>query len=135
MAAQKAARRGSPGASRRVLVVDDNEDAAAMLADALSGKRAPDARIAHDAPAALRLAAEFCPHVAFLDIGLPVMDGYELATQLREVPELRGIRLIAVTGYGQESDRQKSKAAGFHPHLVKPVDLEALDAALGVTTP
>ena len=84
-----------------ILVVDDNEDGAEMLAAALTGK-GYDTRVAHDAPAAL-VAAEFAPDVAFLDLGLPVMDGYELAAHLRELPGLAGLRLIAVTGYGQES--------------------------------
>ena len=84
-----------------------------MLAEALAAK-GYETRVAHDAPAALRVAADFAPDVAFLDIGLPVMDGYELAARLRELPGLAGIRLIAVTGYGQESDRQKTRAAGFH---------------------
>ena len=70
------------------------------------------------------------PAAAFLDIGLPVMDGYELAARLRETPGLEGIRLVAVTGYGQESDRQRSAAAGFHHHLVKPVDLDDVHAVL-----
>ena len=78
-----------------------------MLAEALSGK-GYDTRVAHDAPTALRVAAEFSPDVAFLDIGLPVMDGYELAAHLRELPGLADVRLIAVTGYGQESDRRRS---------------------------
>ena len=89
-----------------------------------------DTRVAHDAPAALRVAAEFSPDVAFLDIGLPVMDGYELAAHLRELPGLAGLRLIAVTGYGQESDRRRTRDAGFHGHLVKPVDLDAIEATL-----
>jgi PAS domain S-box-containing protein len=117
------------GAARKVLIVDDNEDAAEMLAETLR-VTGHDTRVAHDAPAALRLAASFRPDVALLDIGLPVMDGYELARRLRELEGLAGIRLVAVTGYGQESDRQKSAAAGFHHHLVKPVDLDAVQAVL-----
>ena len=101
-----------------------------MLATALSAK-GYDTRVAHDAPAALRIAADFRPAVAFLDIGLPVMDGYELAARLRELPELNGMRLIALTGYGQESDRKKTRDAGFQHHLVKPVDLDAIEAVLG----
>ena len=77
---------------------------------------------------ALEIAGEFRPEVAFLDIGLPVMDGYELASRLRELPGLESVRLIAVTGYGQESDRQKTRAAGFERHLVKPVDLDVVEA-------
>ena len=100
-----------------------------MLADALIGK-GYDTRVAHDAPAALRVAAEFSPDVVFLDLGLPVMDGYELAAHLRELPGLAGLRLIAVTGYGQESDRRRTRDAGFHGHLVKPVDIDAIEATL-----
>jgi CheY-like chemotaxis protein len=86
--------------------------------------------VAHDAPVAMRIAADFRPSVAFLDIGLPVMDGYELAAHLRELPELNGMKLVALTGYGQESDRQKSRAAGFDHHLVKPVDFTAVESVL-----
>ena len=118
-----------PLAAARVLVVDDNQDGAAMLAAVLAG-RGYDTRVAHDAPTALRVAAEFSPHVAFLDIGLPVMDGYELAAHLREIPGLAGLHLIALTGYGQESDRRRARDAGFHHHLVKPVDLGALEGTL-----
>ena len=113
----------------RILVVDDNEDGAEMLAVALTGK-GYDTRVAHDAPSALRIAADFSPQIAFLDIGLPVMDGYELAALLREIPGLSDVRLIAVTGYGQESDRLRTREAGFHGHLVKPVDIDAIEAAL-----
>ena len=120
----------APGAGAvRILVVDDNEDGAEMLADALIG-RGYDTRVAHDAPAALRVAAEFSPDVAFLDLGLPVMDGFELAAHLRELPGLADIRLIAVTGYGQESDRRRTRDAGFEGHLVKPVDIDAIEATL-----
>ena len=79
-------------AAARILIVDDNEDGAEMLADALSGK-GYDTRVAHDAPTALRVATEFSPDVAFLDIGLPVMDGYELAAHLRRLPGLADVRL------------------------------------------
>jgi CheY-like chemotaxis protein len=116
-------------ASRRILIVDDNVDGAEMLAAALSG-RGYDLRIAHDAPSALQIAAEFHPDVAFLDIGLPVMDGYELAVRLRELPGLDAIRLVALTGYGQESDRRRTREIGFHHHLVKPVALEDVAAVV-----
>ncbi|MEO5820674.1 MAG: PAS domain S-box protein [Vicinamibacteraceae bacterium] len=114
----------------RILVVDDSVDAAEMLAGALSAK-GYETRIAHDAPGALRVAADFRPAIAFLDLGLPVMDGYELAARLRGLPELNGLRLIALTGYGQDSDRNKTRDAGFQHHLVKPVELEAIEAVLG----
>jgi PAS domain S-box-containing protein len=116
----------------RILVVDDNEDGAEMLAAALSFK-GYETRMAHDGPTALKVAAEFSPDIAFLDIGLPVMDGYELASHLRKLPGLAGVQLIAVTGYGQVSDRERTRDAGFHHHLVKPVDLTALEATLHTT--
>ena len=120
----------SPGdAALRILVVDDSVDGAEMLAAALSAK-GYKTQVAFDAPAALRIAAEFRPAIAFLDIGLPVMDGYELAARLRGLSELNGIRLFALTGYGQESDRQKTRDAGFDHHFVKPIDLEAIEAVL-----
>ena len=117
-------------AALRILVVDDSVDGAEMLAAALSAK-GYRTRVAFDAAAALRIAAEFRPAIAFLDIGLPVMDGYELAARLRGLSELSGIRLFALTGYGQESDRQKTRDAGFDHHFVKPIDLDAIEAVLG----
>jgi PAS domain S-box-containing protein len=119
----------APVNSSRVLIVDDNEDAADMLAHVLTA-RGHQTRVAHDGVEALRACADFSPHAAFLDLGLPVMDGYELASRLRELPGLQDIRLIAVTGYGQESDRRRTRAAGFQHHLVKPVDISAIEALL-----
>jgi signal transduction histidine kinase len=118
-----------PADAGRVLIVDDNADAAEMICQSvqLMGYRA---EIAYDGPAALRLAEHFCPDVALLDIGLPVMDGYELARQLRKLPGLGGVRLIAITGYGQEADRRNAEAAGFERHLVKPIQLEQLREVL-----
>jgi PAS domain S-box-containing protein len=113
----------------RILVVDDSVDGAEMLAAALNAK-GYDTRVAYDAPAALRIAADFEPAIVFLDIGLPVMDGYELAAHLRALEGLNGVTLIALTGYGQESDRKKTRDAGFQHHFVKPVDLDALEAVL-----
>jgi PAS domain S-box-containing protein len=115
------------GSGPRILVVDDNEDSALMLSEVLKAK-GYETVIAHDAAAALHAAADFRPALAFLDIGLPVMDGYELAARLRDLPGLAGIRLIALTGYGQESDRQKTRAAGFEQHLVKPVDVSVVES-------
>jgi CheY-like chemotaxis protein/two-component sensor histidine kinase len=108
-----------------VLIVDDNHDAAVMLAEYVRslGYRV---RTAHDGPAALKAAAEISPQIALLDIGLPVMDGYELASRLREVHAAGALKLIAVTGYGQAADRDRSRHAGFDAHLVKPVDLDDL---------
>jgi CheY-like chemotaxis protein len=73
---------------------------------------------------------DFAPDIAFLDLGLPVMDGYELASHLRALPGLADLHLIALTGYGQESDRRRTREAGFHHHLVKPVDIQAIEATL-----
>jgi CheY-like chemotaxis protein len=118
--------RQGPGARLPILVVDDNEDAADILAETLQ-RLGYEARVAHDGPSALELAAHFSPAIALLDIGLPVMDGYELAQRLLNAPAHRDhLRLIAVTGYGQAADRQKSKEAGFSAHLVKPVSIEQL---------
>ncbi|HEY5927975.1 MAG TPA: PAS domain-containing protein [Kofleriaceae bacterium] len=111
--------------ARRILVVDDNEDAANLLAEVLVA-HGHHIRTALDGPSALRVADEFHPEVAVLDIGLPVMDGYELAERMRATPSLSGVRLIAVTGYGQESDRARALDAGFHAHLAKPVAIDTL---------
>ncbi len=113
----------------RVLVVDDNLDAAEMLAEWLSAI-GHSVRVAADGPTALEIAAEFKPDVSLLDIGLPVMDGYEVARRLRELPGCGKTRLIALTGYGQESDHDRSRRAGFEDHLVKPVDLDAITSAV-----
>lgn len=113
----------TPNISRRLLLVDDNEDTAEMLA-AYFATLGYVTRIAHDGPSALTLLDEFTPDVAVLDIGLPVMDGYELARRIRA--RVGPVRLIAVTGYGQPSDHERAAAAGFDAHLVKPVDIEAL---------
>jgi len=108
-------------AGGRVLVVDDNEDAAVLLSEALL-ELGYTAQVAFDGPSALKIVEAFEPQVALLDIGLPVMDGFELARRLRAcIPS--GVKLIAVTGYGQESDRVRSQAAGFDDHLVKPVEV------------
>jgi CheY-like chemotaxis protein len=115
-------------AGQRVLVIDDNIDAAEMLAELLR-TIGYTTSVAHDGPVALELARTFRPDIALIDIGLPVMDGYEVARQLRTM--LAGARLIAVTGYGQQGDRDRSHDAGFDAHLVKPVSLEVLSAALG----
>ena len=113
------------GAALSILVVDDNNDAADLLALAL-GALGHTVRVAYDGPSALRALTDFAPEVAFLDIGLPIMDGYELAQLLQQNPKLRQTHLVAVTGYGQEADRQRSREAGFEVHLVKPIDMAAL---------
>jgi CheY-like chemotaxis protein len=119
----------APAAGTRILVVDDNPDAAEVLARGLR-RLGYQVGIAHDGPEALATAPELHPEIAILDIGLPVMDGYELGHRLRQLEGLDGLRLIAVTGYGQISDRMRSRAAGFDAHLVKPVGIEELAEAL-----
>jgi PAS domain S-box-containing protein len=116
-----------------ILVVDDSVDGAETLAAALTAK-GYKTRVAFDAPSALRIAAEFRPAVVLLDLGLPVMDGYELAARLRSLSELNGVRLFALTGYGQKADRRKTRDAGFEHHFVKPMDLDAIEAALASGT-
>jgi signal transduction histidine kinase/CheY-like chemotaxis protein len=118
-----------PSGGIRVLVVDDNQDAAAMLVEAL-GFMGYEVRSAHDGPAALAISGTFRPHVALLDIGLPVMDGYELGERLRQLPEMNAVRLYALTGYGQDADRERSRAAGFDRHFVKPLDFDLLQDAI-----
>jgi signal transduction histidine kinase/ActR/RegA family two-component response regulator len=114
---------------RRILVVDDNEDALDLLAEVLRGAR-HDVVTALDGPSALEAVKRFRPDVAVLDIGLPVMDGYELASRIRAELGEAAPELIALTGYGQESDRARTREAGFAEHLTKPVDLGCLLAAI-----
>jgi PAS domain S-box-containing protein len=109
------------GPALRVLVVDDNVDAVASLV-ALLEASGHDARAAHDGPTALEAAQAFRPDVVLLDIGLPGLDGFEVAKWLRSQPDLSSAVLVAMTGYGQKSDRQRSQDAGFNHHLVKPAD-------------
>ncbi|HTA89854.1 MAG TPA: response regulator [Polyangiaceae bacterium] len=108
---------------RRVLIVDDNHDSAELIALVL-GREGHETRLAHDAREAIVLALEFRPNIAFLDIGLPDMDGFELLASLRAKPELEGCRFIAVTGYDELVSSREG--AGFDAHLVKPIELSAL---------
>jgi CheY-like chemotaxis protein len=114
---------------RRILVVDDNVDAAESLAMflELAGHRT---RTAHSGPAALALAVDFRPEVAFLDIGLPGMNGYEVAAQLRRQLSPAPAVLVAVTGWGTAEDKHRATAAGFDLHLTKPVDLSSIETVL-----
>ena len=114
---------------RRVLLVDDNLDAAESLS-ALLGLLGHDVRIASDGSAALTAAAEFRPDVVLCDIGLPRMDGYQVVAALRAQPRFATTRFVALTGYGRDEDRRRSLAAGFDAHLVKPVELATLTAAI-----
>ncbi len=113
----------------QLLVVDDNEDAGMLLAEALD-RLGYQVHRAGNGPGALRLSAQFQPQLALLDLGLPVMDGYELAQRLRQQPGLEALLLVAVTGYGQVEDKRRSAAAGFDAHLVKPVALDQFQRVL-----
>jgi CheY-like chemotaxis protein len=125
-----AARRPIAGARRRrVLIVDDNRDGAEMISYLLS-TAGHEVQVANDPSEALSLADAFCPEIAILDIGLPVMDGYMLAQELRSRLGDAAPTFIALTGYGHDQDRRRSDEAGFALHLVKPVDVEKLVHAL-----
>jgi signal transduction histidine kinase len=128
-----AARTSGPSRpARRVLVVDDNADAADSLA-LLLRVDGHEVRVAYDGPAALQEAAAFRPEVVLLDIGLPRMDGYEVARRLRGQAELKEALLVAVTGYGQDEDRRRAEEAGFDAHLVKPTDPAVLHELLAAS--
>jgi PAS domain S-box-containing protein len=114
---------------RRILVADDNQDAADSLAMILA-MGGHEVRVAHDGRAALSIAQTFHPDTVLLDIGMPQLNGYEVARALRQEPWGAGITLIALTGWGQESDRQKAIDAGFDRHLTKPIDPDALESLM-----
>jgi signal transduction histidine kinase len=115
----------APSTRRRILVADDNRDAAESLAMLLE-MAGHEVRVAHLGQAAVSLAQVFRPDTALLDIGMPDMSGYEVAENLRREPWAAGIQLIALTGWGQESDRRRALEAGFDHHLVKPIDPDQL---------
>jgi CheY-like chemotaxis protein len=115
----------SSGPKRRILVVDDNVDSAESMAMLLRAM-GHEVHTAHDGAAALEKAEAHKPEIVLLDIGLPGMSGYLVGARMREVAGLSKLRLIAMTGYGQEDDRKRSRDAGFDYHLVKPVDLATL---------
>lgn len=116
---------------RRILVVDDNVDAAESLASLLKDE-GQDVEVAFDGPQALSVAKQFKPEVILLDVGLPGMNGLEVATEIRKLPAVTAARLIAVTGYGQPNDIAATKAAGFDAHLTKPFEFGQLLALLGL---
>ena len=119
---------------RRVLVVDDNRDAASSMV-ALLQSAGHQVREAHDGQEGLRLAFEFEPEVVLLDLGMPGMSGFDVARELRGRIAQPGPRIIAVTGWGQESDRRLTREAGFDFHLTKPVNHMELDVLLSMKTP
>jgi CheY-like chemotaxis protein len=117
----------------RVLIVDDNEDAATAL-ELLLEEAGHSVRAAHTGPAGLAAALEFLPDVMLLDIGLPELDGFEVAKRIRQQAALHNIVLVAMTGYGLEKERQRSQEAGFDHHLVKPVDFGTLEQILAAVS-
>ena len=114
-----------PEPRRRVLVVEDNPDSATALSELLR-LWGHEVRVAHDGPAGVAEARRFAPDLVLLDIGLPGMDGYQVALALRGDPALAGARLVALTGYGQEQDHRRSREVGIDRHMTKPIDLAAL---------
>jgi CheY-like chemotaxis protein len=113
----------------KILIVDDNRDVAASLATFLQFI-GHDVRVAHDGEKALELAEAFRPQTILLDLGMPGIDGYEACRRIRKAEWSSNMRLIAITGWGQDEDRRKSADAGFDVHLVKPVNPEALEHLL-----
>ena len=126
---QKAAEAKSqavPRTPRRILIVEDNVGAAKVLARLLAKTGAHEIQVAYEGVQGLKLAKQFQPELVLLDIGLPGMNGYEVAKRLREEPGGAAMLIVAVTGYGQEEDRRRSKAAGFDEHLLKPPSMDVL---------
>jgi CheY-like chemotaxis protein len=114
---------------RRILVVDDNHDSAISLGMMLR-LTGNEIQTAHDGLAAVEIAEKFGPDMILLDIGLPKLNGYDVCRRIREQPWSKGIVIVALTGWGQEEDRRRSKEAGFDQHLVKPVEIDALQRLL-----
>jgi CheY-like chemotaxis protein len=123
--------RSAPGQAKslRILAVDDNVDVAEGLASVL-GLWGHTVRTAHDGLAALEVATAFAPQVVLLDLGLPRVDGLEVARRLRQRPDRGPALMVAISGFGQDSTRRQTDEAGFHHHLVKPVDMASLRALL-----
>lgn len=132
-------RRSAPAAagadlsSHRILVVDDNLDAAESMGLLLEGWGA-EVCVANGGAEALVLVQTWLPHIAFLVLGMPVMDGHELAQRLRADPRFERVELVALTGWGQEADRARTASTGFDKHFVKPVDSEVLQSLIASMT-
>ena len=116
-----------------MLVVDDNVDTVATLA-MLVQESGHEVRTAYDGSGVLETALDYRPNVVLLDIGLPEMDGYEVAKRIRQQPVLQNVVLVAITGYGQDADRQRSQEVGFNVHLVKPVDFGEVQQVLATVS-
>jgi CheY-like chemotaxis protein len=134
---QRPAKDSGPAAAppkRRILIVDDNHDSAmslGMMLDLMGN----ETRIAHDGLAAVETAEQFRPDIILLDIGLPKLNGYDACRRIRGQPWSKGMVIVALTGWGQEEDRRRSREAGFDHHLVKPVEIAALQAILQSASP
>jgi CheY-like chemotaxis protein len=116
---------------RRILVLDDNTDAADSLARLLA-LRQHDVRVAHNGRDALQIGSEFQPEIAILDLGMPGIDGFAVAKELRASANGSSIKLVALTGWGGPDDRQRTQATGFDHHFVKPITIEALESITAV---
>lgn len=121
----EAASEGDMGSANRILVVDDNVDAADMTA-AMLRFHGLDVDVAYGGLEGLAAARAIAPSVIFLDIGMPVMDGYQVAAALRADEALRGVKIVALTAWGDAASREKSKAAGFDMHITKPANFHNL---------
>ncbi|MGF6657044.1 CheY-like chemotaxis protein [Paraburkholderia youngii] len=113
----------------RILLIDDNRDSADSLAMLLELK-GHEVRIAYEGEQALQVAPRFSPHLALIDLAMPKMDGYATLAALRALPEMTRTMYAAMTGFGHASDLDRTRSAGFHAHLVKPVEMAVLDALL-----
>jgi two-component system, chemotaxis family, CheB/CheR fusion protein len=120
--------------ARRILIIEDNEDAANSLRDLLTLK-GHHVDVAYEGALGLERARAIVPDVVLCDVGLPGKDGYEIARALRGEPRCRDVMLVAITGYALQEDRQKVRAAGFHAHLAKPVSLQQLEELLARRAP
>jgi CheY-like chemotaxis protein len=120
----------TPSTKRRVLVVDENRDAADSLALIL-GQMGHEVRVSYDSREAIEVARSLGPDIVFLDLVMPGIDGYEVARQMRSDPQLQHALIVAVTGFGGEEDRERSRKAGIDHHVVKPIDLEFIESLLG----
>jgi CheY-like chemotaxis protein len=123
-----------PARRQRILVVDDNRDSADSLSMLLR-LAGHEVLTAYDGEAGLEVARRWKPDVVLLDIGLPRLDGYEVARRLRQETGLQQALVVAMTGYGKDEDRQRSQDAGFNAHLIKPVDLRELARLIGALSP
>jgi CheY-like chemotaxis protein len=127
--ADSEARAPAPAKACRILIADDNADAAETLAMLLEAD-GHEVSTAGNGVEAIARVRELAPQVAFIDLGMPVMGGLEAARRIRALPDGAAIKLVALTGWGQQSDRERSREAGFDLHLVKPLSLRALQEAL-----